>query len=266
MTALNVRNLTITLGDKKLVHDLSFEIEAQGRLGLIGESGSGKSLTALAIMGLLPEQMRISGSILLKQSYEVIGSSERALNSIRGNHISVIFQEPLTALDPLMPVGKQISKPLRRRGLRGNDLSKAVNAAISEVAIQNPERVSKALPHQISGGERQRISIAMALACQPDLLIADEPTTALDVTVQAEILELLNFVVTEHKAALLFISHDLAVVSKISDSVLLLKDGVQIEAGSLRSIIKDPQTEYSRDLVSNARKLDQALTSFGKGF
>ncbi len=265
MTVLDVDGLTVRAADgRTLVRDLSFALNAGDRFGLIGESGSGKSLTALAVMGLLPPGMTASGSVLLRPAgdapAQVIGAPEAQLNKLRGRAATVVFQEPLTALDPLMRVGKQIAEPLRRRrGLRGSALRDAVLAALAEVRLTDPQRISRAYPHQLSGGQRQRIAIAMALACEPALLIADEPTTALDVTVQAEILELLAGLVTARGMALLFISHDLAVVAGITDRVLVLKDGAAVETGAVLDIVHTPSDPYTRALVASAREFDDAL-------
>lgn len=265
MKILEVQNLTVQTGDgSKVVSDVSFSVEPGERLGLIGESGSGKSITALAIMGLLPAELKASGRLLLgngkDELVEVLGAPEKALNKIRGTVASIVFQEPLTALDPLMKIGRQLSEPLRRwHELKGDAIHEAVISALTEVLISNPERIAKSYPYQISGGERQRAAIAMALACEPKLLIADEPTTALDVTVQAEILDLLDAVVSSRGMSLLFISHDLAVVSRITDHVLVLKDGSVVESGPLRDVLRSPQHPYTRDLVASAKELDNAL-------
>lgn len=265
MKILEVQNLTVQTGDgSKVVSDVSFSVEPGERLGLIGESGSGKSITALAIMGLLPAELKASGRLLLGNGkdrlVEVLGAPEKALNKIRGTVASIVFQEPLTALDPLMKIGRQLSEPLRRwHELKGDAIHEAVISALAEVRISNPERIAKSYPYQISGGERQRAAIAMALACEPKLLIADEPTTALDVTVQAEILDLLDAVVSSRGMSLLFISHDLAVVSRITDHVLVLKNGSVVESGPLRDVLRSPQHPYTRDLVASAKELDNAL-------
>ena len=265
MKILEVNNLSVQRADTiNVVSNVSFSVEPGARLGLIGESGSGKSMTALAIMGLLPAELKASGSLLLGNGKEalqqILGASARTLNQIRGVVASIVFQEPLTALDPLMKIGRQLSEPLRRwHGLKDVALHDAVISALAEVHINNPKRIAGSHPYEISGGERQRAAIAMALACKPALLIADEPTTALDVTVQAEILALLDAVVSDRGMSLLFISHDLAVVSRITDHVLVLKDGSVVESGSLRDVIRTPQHPYTRELVASAKQLDNAL-------
>ena len=257
MTLLDVAGLSVRRADgHKLVRDLSFTLGPGERLGLIGESGSGKSLTALAVMGLLPAGMTAHGSVLLGAT-QVIGTPDRRLDRVRGRVAGTIFQEPLTALDPLMRIGRQIAGPIRRRGLRGAPLRAAVMDALSEVRL--PERAARAYPHEISGGQRQRAAIAMALACEPEVLIADEPTTALDVTVQAEILALLDGLVAGRGMALLFISHDLAVVADVADRVMVLKDGSMVESGRTRDIVREPRHAYTRSLVGSARALEAEL-------
>ncbi|GIF69136.1 hypothetical protein Ais01nite_71710 [Asanoa ishikariensis] len=258
MSLLTVSDLTVSTADgRTLVDGLSFSIAKGHRLGLIGESGSGKSLTALAVTGLLPPGLRASGTVLLDGT-PVIGANERSLNRLRGRVAAVVFQEPSTALDPLMRLGNQVAEPLRRhQGLRGAALRAAVASALEEVAL--PARVAHAYPHEVSGGQRQRAAIAMALACRPALLIADEPTTALDVTVQAEVLALLDRLVAAHDMALLFVSHDLAVVGKVTDEVVVLSSGRAVRTGPLRAILADPQDDYTAALVASARRLDEAL-------
>lgn len=271
MTLLTVAGLHVRGPEgRDLVSDVSFTLGAGERLGLIGESGSGKSMTALAITGLTPPGLTVSGSVVFDapgldrslDRIEVVGAGERRLTSLRGRVTSTVFQEPLTALDPLMRVGRQVAEPLRRRrGLRGRALHAAVTAALEEVRLADPERIARAYPHEISGGQRQRVAIAMALACDPALLIADEPTTALDVTVQADVLTLLDGLVEERGMALLFISHDLAVVSRIAERVIVLKDGVAVESGNVGEVVNAPRHPYTRELVGSARRLDGALDS-----
>lgn len=271
MKILEVENLTVQTPEGiRVVTDVSFSLEPGKRLGLIGESGSGKSMTSLATMGLLPGELRASGSLLLGNGVDaptqIIGSDEKKLNRIRGKVASIVFQEPLTALDPMMKIGRQLSEPLRRwQGLSAKPLEEAIVSALAEVRISNPERIAVSYPYEISGGERQRAAIAMALACEPALLIADEPTTALDVTVQAEILALLDAVVAKRGMSLLFISHDLAVVSRITDHVLVMKDGAVVESGLLGDILRSPQHPYTKDLVTSAKELDDALDIAKRG-
>ncbi|CAM5532506.1 hypothetical protein Sdia_50040 [Streptomyces diastaticus subsp. diastaticus] len=260
MTLLDVRGLTVRTDEGRvLVDDLGFALGAGERLGLIGESGSGKSLTSLAVLGLLPPGMTATGSARLAGT-EVVGAREKELTELRGARAAVVFQEPLTALDPLMRVGRQIAEPLRRRtGLKGDALRKAVREALDQVRLPYPRGIARAFPHEISGGQRQRVALAMALACQPDLLIADEPTTALDVTVQADMLDLLDGLVREHSMALLFVSHDLAVVSRITDRVLVLRHGRAVETGTVADLVHRPRQAYTAALVESARKLESAL-------
>ncbi|MGN9820480.1 ATP-binding cassette domain-containing protein [Streptomyces sp. SD11] len=259
-TLLDVRGLTVRTDDGRvLVDDLSFTVASGERLGLIGESGSGKSLTTLALLGLLPDGMTATGSVELAGT-QIVGAPEKRLTAVRGRDAAVVFQEPLTALDPLMRMGRQIAEPLARRtGLKGRELNSAVTEALVRVRLSEPDRIARAFPHEISGGQRQRVALAMALACDPGLLIADEPTTALDVSVQAEMLDLLDSLVREREMAVLFVSHDLAVVAKVTDRVLVLKDGRAVEEGPVLDVVTAPRAEYTRALVAGARKLESAL-------
>ncbi|MFE9852385.1 ATP-binding cassette domain-containing protein [Streptomyces sp. NPDC005576] len=260
MTLLDVTGLTVRTDDgRTLVDDLSFTVAGGERLGLIGESGSGKSLTTLAVLGLLPDGMTASGSVELAGT-QTVGVAEKRLTSVRGRDAAIVFQEPLTALDPLMRLGRQIAEPLARRtGLRGKPLRAAVFEALEQVRLPEPERIARAFAHEISGGQRQRVALAMALACEPKLLIADEPTTALDVSVQAEMLELIDGLVREREMAVLFVSHDLAVVAQVTDRVLVMKDGRAVEQGAVHDVVHAPREEYTRTLVASARKLESAL-------
>ena len=261
---LHIAGLTLQTNGTRLVSALDLTIAPGERVGLIGESGSGKSLTAMAATGLLPANIRASGSITLS-GQEVIGASEHALNQLRGKAAAVIFQELLTALDPLMRFGRQIAEPLRRRARRAgerldaNAMHKTVLALMADVALPEPERIARAYPHEISGGQRQRVAIALALACRPSLLIADEPTTALDVTTQAEILRLLDRLVRDRDMALLFISHDLPVVASIVERVVVLRQGQAVETGPVAQVFSRPQHGYTKSLVAAARSFDTAL-------
>jgi peptide/nickel transport system ATP-binding protein len=262
---LIVRDLEITRDDgESLVGPVSFEVRPGERLGVIGESGSGKSLAALAIMGLLPDGLSTRGSIQLG-GRELVGAPERILNTVRGTDVAVVFQEPLTALDPLMTIGRQLAKPLHRRAvadgerLQRKHLGVLVRERLAEVRLPEPDAIARAYPHEISGGQRQRAALAMALAGRPTLLIADEPTTALDVTVQSEILNLLDRLVEERGMSLLFVSHDLAVVARIAPRVLVLENGLVVEKGVLADLLARPQHGYTKELVASALALDQAL-------
>jgi len=259
MTLLSVTNLGVhTDAGTPLVHNLSFDLAAGERLGLIGESGSGKSVTSLAVTGLLGAGLVATGSVLL-DGVQVVGAAERRLVPLRGRVASVVFQEPLTALDPLMRIGRQVAEPIaRHRGLRGSALRAAVAEALAEVSLDEA-RISRAFPHEISGGQRQRAAIAIALGSRPRLLIADEPTTALDVTVQAQILRLLDELVDARGMALLFISHDLAVVSAMTRDVIVMSSGVAVERGTIDRVLSAPEHPYTAQLVQSARGLDDML-------
>lgn len=258
MSLLDVSGLTVSAGQQRLVDDVSFSIAPGERVGLIGESGSGKSVTSLAATGLLADVLTASGSVLLDGT-QVIGASDRELRPLRGAVAGILFQEPLTALDPLMRVGRQIAEPMRRHlGLRGDALQDSVRAALEDVSLPDP-RFARAFPHELSGGQRQRVATAIALAARPKLLIADEPTTALDVTVQDEILALLDRLVAERDMALMFISHDLAVVSRMTDRVVVMRSGRAVEQAAVAQIVGAPRDPYTAALVASARALDSAL-------
>ncbi|MEY4400990.1 MAG: hypothetical protein RL072_855 [Actinomycetota bacterium] len=262
---VDVRNLTIRFGSRTVVDDVSFSLDAGHRLGIIGESGSGKTLTSLALIGLLPDTATVTGSVLF-DGKEMIGASDRELSALRGNSIGMVFQEPLTALNPLMRVGKQIGLPLRtHRGLNKQaSLAKATELC-ARVGLPDPERIIRSYPHQLSGGQRQRIGLAIALACSPRLLIADEPTTALDVTVQKEVLALIGELVREEGSALVFVSHDLPVVSSMTDRVAVMNQGQIVELANVRALFSHASHEYSRMLVRTARQSDEDLAGLTTG-
>ncbi|MGW4841920.1 ATP-binding cassette domain-containing protein [Nocardia brasiliensis] len=260
MTLLKVTGLTVEIGDRVLLDAVDFEMAAGGRLGLIGVSGSGKSLLALAIMGLLPEEARVRGSITL-DGVELLGLNDRRLSKIRGSRMAMVFQEPLSALNPLMRVGRQIAEPLRLHQKMGRRAADAATIELAaRVGLPDPAHIVRAFPHQLSGGQRQRVGIAMALAAKPALLIADEPTTALDVTVQAEILALLADLVSEEGSALLFITHDLAVLAQVTQRVLVLGEGRVLADGDLAQTLRESQHPYLRTLLELAR-----ASSFRRG-
>jgi peptide/nickel transport system ATP-binding protein len=251
---LSVNNLHVTFatqsGDVSAVRDVSFSIPESGTLGLVGESGSGKSATALSIVRLLPPQARISGKLVFAGE-DLLALSEERMRSIRGSGISMIFQEPMTALNPVMRVGDQVAEAAlaHNRISKGEAWNRAVEA-LREVAIPEPERRARDYPHQLSGGQRQRVMIAMALVNHPRLLIADEPTTALDVTIQAQILELLSDLRQKHTLAVLFISHDLGVVSRVADQVAVMYGGEIVEMGPTREIFSAAKHAYTHGLIS----------------
>lgn len=259
---LEVRNLTVRFGSKTVVDGVSFDLEASSRLGIIGESGSGKTLTTLAIIGLLPETARVSGSVTF-EGKELLGLADRDFSAIRGNRIGMVFQEPLTALNPLMRVGKQIAQPLRNH--QGVTLKEGLKRAMelcARVGLPDPDRIIRSYPHQLSGGQRQRIGLAIALACSPALLIADEPTTALDVTVQKEVLNLMSSLVAEEGSSLIFVSHDLPVVASITERVAVMQNGEIVELASVNSMFQDASHEYSRKLIQAARSSDAEFGHF----
>lgn len=257
---IEVDSLSIMLGrGKRLVDDVSFSVAEGDRLGLIGESGSGKSVTTLALLGLLPRPLRAEGSILV-DGLQVVGASERALQKVRGATVAKVFQDPSAALDPLTRVGQLIAEPLKRhRGLTGSALEAGIREALAGVALPTTERVLRAFPHEISGGQRQRVAIAMALACRPRVLLADEPTTALDVTVQAGILDLLRGIADEHGMGLVFVSHDIAVVAGLVERALVMQGGRIVEEGPVAQIVHAPQHPYTSRLVGSAHALENAL-------
>ncbi|CEG96398.1 MULTISPECIES: ABC transporter ATP-binding protein [Propionibacterium] len=251
---LAVRDLRVDFGRRRApaLRGIDFDLRAGQRLGLIGESGSGKSVTALALMGLLPETAHVGGSIRWEGT-ELVGMSDGEYTKLRGDAMSMIFQEPMTALDPTMRVGRQVAEALRLHG--GAPAGKArerVLEMLGEVGLPDPRRVADSFPHQLSGGQRQRSLTAMALINRPRLVICDEPTTALDVTVQARVLEVLNAELRAVNAACLFISHDLAVVSQVCDDLIVMYRGELVEAGPLTQVLGDPQHPYTRGLIATA--------------
>lgn len=251
MKGLKVDNLQVSFRGRQVVKGISFEIPPQARVGLIGESGSGKSVTALALMGLLGEGAKISGSVSL-EGQELLSLADRQMARLRGAKIGMIFQEPMTALDPTMRVGKQVAEvlALHQAGRRGK--RQEVIKMLERVGLPVPEQSANAFPHQLSGGQRQRVMMAMALINAPQLLICDEPTTALDVTVQAKVLRLLDKELTETASACLFISHDLAVVNQICDYLLVMYQGQIVERGPLRQVLAQPKHPYTRGLLATA--------------
>jgi microcin C transport system ATP-binding protein len=253
-TVLSVDNLAITFRQDgreiRAVRGVSFHIAKGETVAIVGESGSGKSVTALATVGLLGDNARVSGSVRYGPQ-EMVGADERALRRVRGNDISFIFQEPMTSLNPLHTIERQLRESIElHQGLNGQAVRDRILELLTKVGIRDPESRLGAYPHQLSGGQRQRVMIAMALANGPELLIADEPTTALDVTIQAQILELLAELKAREGMSLLFITHDLGIVRRIADRVCVMKDGEIVEQGRTEAIFAAPQHPYTRMLLA----------------
>ncbi len=247
---LEIDRLTIRFGATEAVRDLSLRVQPGQVLGLVGESGSGKSVTALAVLRLVDAAARVEGAIRFDSVNLLLLGSE-AMRKLRGRDIAMVFQEPMTALNPVMPVGEQIAEAIRVHNpeMSRRQVREAVLTAMEAVALNDPARRYKDYPHQFSGGQRQRILIAMAIANRPRLLIADEPTTALDVTVQQQILELLASLRQRFGLAMLFISHDLAVVSQVADRVAVMRHGLLLEEASREAIFRDPVHAYTKALL-----------------
>jgi len=254
MSLLTIRDLTVSFGRRRpALSGLDLDLDPGQRVGIIGESGSGKTVTALAVMGLLPETARVTGSIRLG-GRELVGLSDRELSRLRGDALSMIFQEPMTALDPTMTAGRQVAESFRlHRGADAGRARPAVVRVLSAGGCADPERIADSYPHQLSGGQRQRVVVAMALVNHPDLVLCDEPTTALDVTVQATVLRVLDEVLAAGSSACLFISHDLAVVSQLCSDVLVMLDGEVVERGPVAQVFEAPRHPYAAGLVATAR-------------
>ena len=254
-TMLEVRDLNVDFvtqhGWVNVVRDVNFDLARGETLGLVGESGSGKSVTSMAIMGLIPEPPgRVhAGSIRLDDT-DLLTLSSREKEDLRGNRLAMIFQEPMTSLNPAFTIGEQIAEVVRRHeGANRKQAAARAIEALGEVGIPNPSRRVSAYPHQFSGGMRQRVVIAMALACRPDVVIADEPTTALDVTIQAQILDLLRSMQEEHHMAILFITHDLGVVADLCDRVAVMYAGEIVERAEIDPLYSEPRHPYTNGLL-----------------
>ncbi len=253
---LEVRDLHIRFGTTHAVKGISFGVEEREVLGLVGESGSGKSATSLAILGLLGKAAQVSGQILWRTAdgvqVDLAHLSAEGLRKVRGREIAMIFQEPMTALNPVMTIGRQVAECAEAHApsFTGREAKRRAIAALESVAIPEAARRYGDHPHQFSGGQRQRILIAMALINRPRLLIADEPTTALDVTVQAQVLELLKDLQKQHGLAMLFISHDLAVVGQVAGRVAVMRHGQIVETGPCATVLFAPEHAYTRSLLA----------------
>lgn len=254
---LSIRNLSVSFakdnGKVTAVDEVSFDINSGRILGMIGESGCGKSTVGLSIMNLLPENISsIDNGEILFDGRDLSKLKENELEKIRGNDISMIFQEPMTSLNPLFKIGRQIGEPLKiHKKLKGNELKEKVIQLLKDVHIPDPEKIYNEYPHNLSGGMRQRVMIAMALACEPDILIADEPTTALDVTIQAQILYLIKQLNKKKNTSILFITHDLSVVAEICDEVVVLYGGKIVEKGDVYEIFDNARHPYTIGLLES---------------
>ena len=260
---IEVENLEVifktTGGQLKAVSDVSFTMAPGETLGIVGESGCGKSVVSLSIMGLIPNPPgEIKNGNILFGNKNLLKLSQKEMQSIRGNEIAMIFQEPMTSLNPIHTCGNQIMEPLVLHGLmkKKKAIAKSIEL-LSKVGIRNPDQIAKSFPHQLSGGMRQRVMIAMALACSPKLLIADEPTTSLDVTIEAQIISLMKQLKQKIGAGIIMISHNLALMSQVCDRIIVMYCGRIVEEGSVTSLLKDPKHPYTIGLIDSIPKISE---------
>jgi len=250
---LSVKDLSLIIQKEKLLKSISFEIKRGEIFALVGESGSGKSLTSLAIMRLLPDVISVSSGDITLKNRSLFALPESQMQKIRGKQIAMIFQEPMSALNPVMTIGEQVAEVIRiHLGLKKEAIKDKVISLFEEVALKDPQERYNWYPHQLSGGQKQRVMIAIALACEPDLLIADEPTTALDVTIQAQVLTLLKKIQAERNLSILFITHDMAVVAQMADRVAVMRQGEILEQAECKVFFNDPQHPYTKSLLRDA--------------
>jgi oligopeptide/dipeptide ABC transporter ATP-binding protein len=254
---LSVRSLCTAVssggGDFDVLRGVSFDVAPGEKIGIVGESGSGKSMTALSIVRLLPPAARIKSGMLLFDGEDLAQASSERLRSVRGAKIGMVFQDPMTSLNPVRNIGRQMTEGMEEHlGLASSESRSRALELLRRVKIARPEQIMSSHPHQLSGGMRQRVAIAMALACRPSLVIADEPTTALDVTVQAEVIRLLEDLTSDHGTAVILISHSLDLVAQYCDRVLVMYAGRIVEAGSTTDVIRQPQHPYTADLIASA--------------
>jgi peptide/nickel transport system ATP-binding protein len=263
MSLLNVEDLSVVFSrrgqrDVRAVDGVTFEVKTGEIIGLVGESGCGKSVTSLALMGLLPAKgAKVTGKAIFDNGTDLLATDQRTLRDMRGREIAMIFQDPLSSLNPVVPIGLQVTEVLsRHRGMTGDRARKEAELLLDRVGIPDPRRRLKEYPHQLSGGMRQRALIAMAVACRPRLLIADEPTTALDVTIQAQIIELLKELVREDGTSMIMITHDLGVVAGLCDWINVLYAGRVVETASRRELFARPTHPYTNGLLASIPRLD----------
>ena len=258
---LRLKDISISFGDNQVIHNISYGLNKNEILGIVGESGSGKSVSSLAILGLLPRRIsKITSGSIIYEDEDLTQLSSKAFQRIRGNKIAMIFQETMSSLNPSMTCGKQVEEILlQHSNLSKNEVKQETISLFEKVKLPNPERILKSYPHEISGGQKQRVMIAMAIACKPDILIADEPTTALDVTVQKDIISLLKELQIETKMSIIFITHDLALISEIADRVIVMYKGDIVEQGAVKDIFKNPKHNYTKALINSRPSLDTRL-------
>jgi peptide/nickel transport system ATP-binding protein len=250
---LNVKNLSVKVNTTPLINNISFEIQRGEIFSLVGESGSGKSLTSLAVMRLLPEALQITSGDILLDNNSLFSISELEMQKVRGRKIAMIFQEPMTALNPVMSIGEQVAEVIRLHlKLPEKRIQAKVVELFEEVGLKDAKQRYHWYPHQLSGGQKQRVMISMALACEPELLIADEPTTALDVTIQAQVLALLKEIQRKRSLSILFITHDMGVVHQMADTVAVMKNGEIVEIAQKEAFFEQPQHLYSQKLLADA--------------
>ncbi|WP_111308802.1 ABC transporter ATP-binding protein [Confluentibacter sediminis] len=258
---LTVENLSISFGENEVIHHISYHLNQNEILGIVGESGSGKSVSSLAILGLLPKKIsKITSGSIIYDNQNLTTLSSKAFQSIRGKKIAMIFQEPMSSLNPSTTCGKQVQEILlQHENLSKKEAKQQTISLFEQVKLPDPYRVYEAYPHEISGGQKQRVMIAMAIACKPDILIADEPTTALDVTVQRNIIDLLKELQAKTKMSIIFITHDLALISEIANRVLVMYKGDIVEQSDVSTIFNHPKNNYTKALINSRPSLDTRL-------
>ena len=256
-TILEVKGLTVAFGGNCVVDNISYTLQRGRTLGIVGESGSGKSVSSLALMGLLPKQASVTGVAKLGDT-DLLTLGEEDFRTIRGRRISMIFQEPMTSLNPVQRCGEQVLEMMNAASGKRNaeERRERVIELFKEVLLPRPDKIFNSYPHELSGGQKQRVMIAMALANSPDILIADEPTTALDVTVQKTILDLLRQLQHKHGTSIIFITHDLGVIAQVADDIMVMYRGKVVEQGTADTILHNPQEPYTKGLLACRPPLD----------